>query len=94
MVTCSSLWRDQHGHIVAIHEADIIEIEPARTVQRELSESGGGSSTGTVAFDSARTAVGGGAGESAGGILGAISATPNAAGPWGRHDDGVGLTWL
>lgn len=72
-----------HRNVVAVDEADVVEIEATTAVEGELSESGGWGGAGAVAFDKARAAVGSGAGEVAGGIGGAESAGPNAAGPGG-----------
>ncbi|GMN28977.1 hypothetical protein TIFTF001_002249 [Ficus carica] len=52
-------WKNHHGEVVAVDEADVVEIESGtRPVERELHESGRRLQRGVSAFASAAGAVG------------------------------------
>ncbi|KAF7809645.1 hypothetical protein G2W53_036388 [Senna tora] len=84
----------RHRKVIAIDEANVVEIESTGAVQCELRESRRRSGAATGAFDGGGAAVAGEAGEFSGGVLGAESPAPEAAGPGGRELEGVGFAGL
>jgi hypothetical protein len=72
---------DEHGQVVAVDEADVVEVLPAGAVERELGERGGRRRPGAAALDPAGAAVARGAGTPAAGVEAAAGARPEAARP-------------
>ncbi|KAB8112067.1 hypothetical protein EE612_050031, partial [Oryza sativa] len=54
-------WLHQHRQVVAVDEADVVEVEPAAAVERELGQRRGRRGARAVALGPARAAVAGGA---------------------------------
>lgn len=80
--------RDGNGEVVAIDEADVIEV--LVVAEGNLGKRGGRGSTEAVA-EKVSAAVSGGAAAAAGGVEGAAVAAPHAARPAGGKLEGVGL---
>lgn len=85
----AALRHHQHGQIVAVHEAHVVEVKPVGAVQRELRQSGRRHRSGAGALDGAGSAVPGDAGESTtGGVLRTECPSPHSARPRGGDGDG------
>ena len=69
------------GQVVAVDEADVVEVLVAVVVERELGEHGGRRRPRAAALDLTGAAVARGAGPLAGGVEGAAGAAPEAARP-------------
>jgi hypothetical protein len=83
---CAAGGLHQHGEVVAIHEADVVEVQPATAVERELGQRGRRRSARARALGGARAAVARGTDEPPrGAVLGAARARPHAAGPARRR---------
>ncbi|KAH0455182.1 hypothetical protein IEQ34_015214 [Dendrobium chrysotoxum] len=83
-------WRDEHGKVVAVNEADVEEIHATASVEGELRKGGGRGRAAAGAINFTGTAVAGDAGEGGGGLVGgAVRAAPQTTGPGGRDIDGA-----
>jgi hypothetical protein len=71
----------EHGQVVAVDEADVVEVLTAVAVERELGERGRRRRPRAAALDLAGAAVARSAGPLAGGVEGAAGAAPEAARP-------------
>ncbi|NP_001150454.2 uncharacterized protein LOC100284084 [Zea mays] len=84
--------RDDHGQVVPVHEADVVEVQPAAAVQRELRQRRGRGGAAAAALHVAGPAVPRGAREPPrGGVGGAERAAPEAARPPRGRRHGTGL---
>lgn len=84
-----------HGEVVAVNEADVVEVEPVRAIEGELRQRGRRHRARPGALDGGGAAVARDADKPAlSGVLGAEGAAPQAAGPGRGHGDGVGLAGL
>lgn len=83
-------WGDGDGEVVAVHEADIVEV--LVVTEGDLREGGGWGAADAIAEEWA-TAVASGAAAASGGVEGAAVAAPEAAGPEGGKVEGVDLLW-
>lgn len=86
--TAGSERRDGHPEVVAVDEADVVEVLLAP--EGDLGEGRRRGASGTCAEEGA-AAVAGGAAAAAVGVEGAAVAAPEAAGPERREAEGVGL---
>lgn len=93
-VSCLAvLRRHRHREVVAINEADIVEVKAVGAVKGELRQGGRRDGPGAGALHGSRATVSSEADEFAsGGVLGAQGASPHSAGPGGGDGQGVGLT--
>lgn len=82
--------RHRHRQVVAVDQADVVEVHPAAAAEGELGEGGRRGGTGTAALRPAGAAVAGGAGALPFAIEGASGAAPEAAGPAGGGLEGAG----
>lgn len=94
---CSSRRRrapPPHGEVVAVHHADVVEVQSPRAVQGELRQCGRWDGASAAAFHGGGSTVSGDAGEFSGGVRGAQGPAPQAARPGGGDRDRVGLARL
>lgn len=90
----SALGLHHHRKVVTVDQAHVEEIQPAGSVQRELCQRGRRRGVTSGAFHGGGATVAGDTGEFPGVVLGAVGASPEAAGPGGWHTDDVGLAGL
>ena len=84
----------QYREVVPVDQAHIIKIKPLIAVEGELGKGRRRDCAGTGALDLARAAIGGGAGEFSGGVVGAEGPGPEPTRPGIGRREGPGLAAL
>ncbi|CAJ1930407.1 unnamed protein product [Sphenostylis stenocarpa] len=87
------LWFNNRRNIEAIGEVDLVDVESAGFVQRELHESNGRSGVVASTFDGG-AAVTGDARKVVGFGVGTVGPSPYSTGPIRGHTERLGLPWL